>query len=108
MLSDEIEFHQGIGDDRLRGAPAIGAFIGEDNLKVVYYELETGLIPAGKSGKVWVASKAVLRAHYRDLTSPPSRTNGAGVTESGADLAPPSAAEGPVMHHVRRQARAAG
>jgi hypothetical protein len=34
-----------------------------------YYLLERGLIPAGKLGNVWIASRRALRRHYAELTT---------------------------------------
>jgi hypothetical protein len=54
--------------DKLSGAPAIAAFIGEP-LRRTYYLLERGMIPAGQQGSIWVASRTVLREHYNRLTA---------------------------------------
>jgi hypothetical protein len=59
-----------LADDLLRGIPAISAFIGEDERKV-YYAVEQRLIPAGKQGANWIASKRALTAFYEELTNPP-------------------------------------
>jgi hypothetical protein len=56
-----------IAGDALRGAKAIAAFRGEA-LRRTNYLLERGLIPAGKEGNLWVASRRVLRAHHARLT----------------------------------------
>ena len=54
-------------DDVLRGVSAIAAFLGE-NERRTFYLCERGLIPCGKLGTGWVASKRALRAHYARLT----------------------------------------
>jgi len=56
-----------IAADRLSGAKAIAAFLGVTPRRAVYL-LESGLIPAGKEGRTWVASRQALREHYRRLT----------------------------------------
>ena len=57
-----------LADDRLTGVKAIAAFRGEPERRTTYL-LETGRIPAGKEGRIWVASKRVLREHHNRLTS---------------------------------------
>jgi len=59
--------HDTIAADRLRGVPRIAAFIGETERRT-YYLLDKQLIPAGKQGAIWIASRAALRAHYDKLT----------------------------------------
>jgi hypothetical protein len=54
--------------DLLRGADAISRFTGE-NIRRVFYLLETRQLPAGKQGNTWLASKSALREHYHRLTS---------------------------------------
>ena len=54
--------------DIIRGAPAIGAFIGETEHRV-YYLARRGLIPVGKLGNLLIGSKQRLREHYARLTS---------------------------------------
>jgi hypothetical protein len=56
-----------IADDLMRGVKRIAAFINEDE-RSTYYKLSTGQLPAGKEGNQWIASKAVLRDHYRKIT----------------------------------------
>ena len=56
-----------VAQDALRGAKQIADFRGEP-LRRTNYLLERGLIPAGKEGNHWVASKSVLRAHHARLT----------------------------------------
>lgn len=57
-----------LAEDKLRGVPAIARFIGEDERRT-YYLLERGLLPAGKQGSQWIASKRRLRQHHEDLTA---------------------------------------
>lgn len=61
----EIE-DETVADDKLRGVRQIARFIGEPE-RVTYYLLENSIIPAGKLGRSWVASKEVLRAHFRRI-----------------------------------------
>jgi hypothetical protein len=56
-----------VADDKLSGVPEIAAEIGE-NQRRTYYLLEKGLIPAGKLGATWVASRRALREHFARLT----------------------------------------
>jgi hypothetical protein len=56
-----------IADDLLRGVKPISAFLGESERRV-FYLLERGLIPGGKIGASWVASKTALREHFAKLT----------------------------------------
>jgi hypothetical protein len=55
-------------DDLLFGVPAISAFVGR-NERQVRYDIRRKLIPAGKWGEQYVASKARLRALFADITS---------------------------------------
>lgn len=56
-----------IADDRLVGAAAIAAFRGEP-VRRTRYLIERGELPHGREGGVIVASKRVLREHWRKLT----------------------------------------
>jgi hypothetical protein len=56
-----------IADDVLRGVEAIASFIGEDRHRTNRL-CAGGLIPAGKQGAAWIASKRALRAYYSRLT----------------------------------------
>ena len=56
-----------IADDKLTGAVAIAEFIGEPPRKT-FRLLSSGLLPAGKRGGEWIASKQALLARYRELT----------------------------------------
>ena len=56
--------------DILRGAAAIGAFIGLDE-RQTFHGLQNGHIPATKEGRVWVSTRSRLRRHYNEGTPPP-------------------------------------
>jgi hypothetical protein len=47
----------------LWGAPAIAQFLGL-TLNQAYYALETGKLPARKTGKIWTATPRALRRHW--------------------------------------------
>jgi hypothetical protein len=70
-MSDGKPSNASLSDDLLRGVRAIAKFIGEDERKT-YYKCERRLIPVGKEGSVFIASKARLRAHYDALTAGPA------------------------------------
>ena len=53
--------------DKLRGVKKIAKFTGESDRRTLYL-LEHGHLPGGKSGRIWIASKRVLSAHYARLT----------------------------------------
>ena len=55
-------------EDVLSGAKAIAEFIGENERRTIYL-LERGMLPAGKLGQRWVASKRTLDRHFAELTS---------------------------------------
>jgi hypothetical protein len=55
-----------IPEDRLDGVAAIAEFIGEPPRRTNYL-LERGILPAGKLGTRWVASKRRLTEHYTAL-----------------------------------------
>ncbi len=57
-----------IGQDLLWGVRAIAADINQPERKTVYM-LERGLLPGGKVGARWVASKSAIAEHFRRLTS---------------------------------------
>ena len=57
-----------IADDILRGVKNIANFINED-ARATNHKLATGALPGGKEGNQWVASKAVLRNHYKNITA---------------------------------------
>jgi hypothetical protein len=56
-----------LADDRLVGVEAIAAFRGEPRRRTQYL-LDKGVIPAGKEGNIFIASKQVLIAHHHKLT----------------------------------------
>jgi hypothetical protein len=65
-LNIEYDAGESLADDLLRGAGAIGAFIGL-GLRETFYGLQEGHIPARKEGRTWVSSKTVLRKHYTEF-----------------------------------------
>jgi hypothetical protein len=56
-----------LANDKLSGVQAIADEIGESRRRT-YYLLERGLIPGGKLGATWIASRRTLREHYACLT----------------------------------------
>lgn len=56
-----------IADDLLTGAAAIASFLGIEERRA-FYLCEKRLIPVGKLGASWVASRAALTQHFRSLT----------------------------------------
>jgi hypothetical protein len=54
--------------DTLRGVSEIAQFTGEAERRT-YYLLEHGIIPGGKMGAQWIASKTKLREHYARITA---------------------------------------
>ncbi len=56
------------GQDLLWGVRAIAADIDQSERKT-FYLLERGLLPGGKVGARWVASKSAIAEHFRRLTS---------------------------------------
>lgn len=59
---------ESLAEDLLRGAEAIGSFIGEPP-KAVYYLAERGYAPIGREGATLIASKRKLREHYARVTA---------------------------------------
>jgi hypothetical protein len=57
-----------IADDILRGVKNIANFINED-ARATNHKLATGALPGGKEGNQWIASKSVLRNHYKNITA---------------------------------------
>jgi hypothetical protein len=57
--------------DILRGAQAIGRFIGLPE-RQTFHGLQQGHIPATKEGRVWVTTKSRLRRHYNETRFEPS------------------------------------
>jgi hypothetical protein len=64
MPSDSLS---DLASDRLVGVAAIAAFRGEAPRRTRYL-LDIGVIPHGREGTTYVASKAVLREHHRKIT----------------------------------------
>ena len=67
-LSAGHEQRPPLKEDRLRGVDAIADYIGETPRRTSYL-LERGLIPAGKEGRSWVASKQALNCYHVDKTA---------------------------------------
>jgi hypothetical protein len=67
MDTDTSAVTSSLADDLLKGVKAIGRFIGEDDRRT-YYLCERGLIPVGKEGATWIASKRALLGHYARIT----------------------------------------
>ena len=61
-----------LAEDLLRGCARIAEFLGESERRT-FYLLQTGQIPAGEVGTVWVASKSALRSHFWRLTRAQAR-----------------------------------
>ncbi len=57
-----------IGQDLLWGVRAIAAEINQPERKTIYMP-ERGLLPGGKVGARWVASKSAIAERFRRLTS---------------------------------------
>lgn len=57
-----------LGSDLLRGLTAISRFIGEDEPRTSRLIRER-MISAGRLGRVYVASRRLLRQHYAELTA---------------------------------------
>ena len=57
-----------VANDRIRGVRAIAEFCG-DTIRHTQYLLETNRLPAGKEGRLWVASKQRLREHHWQTTA---------------------------------------
>jgi hypothetical protein len=56
-----------VADDLLWGVEAIAKEIGQP-VRQVYWRLESGQLPAGKHGQIWVASRQALRKFFQELT----------------------------------------
>jgi hypothetical protein len=65
MPSSETTVETSLAEDILRGADAIGAFVGLDPRQTFYY-LQTGVLPATKEGRIWVSTRSRLRRHYNE------------------------------------------
>jgi hypothetical protein len=66
-MNTEVATTETLGDDVLRGAAAIAAFIGEPERRTRHL-LDRGLVPAGQIGRIWHGSKRKIRAHYERVT----------------------------------------
>jgi hypothetical protein len=64
---DERAEPSDLADDLLRGIKRIAEFIGETESRTNYLGRRK-LIPIGKIGRSWIASKRRLRKHYADLS----------------------------------------
>jgi hypothetical protein len=62
----EDDAGESLADDVLRGAVAIGQYIGLKP-RPTFHGLQNGHIPARKEGGTWVSSKTVLRKHYTEF-----------------------------------------
>ena len=60
---------QTIAEDRLEGAEQIGQFIGNLTPRETRRLLEKGHWPCWREGRLYVASKAALFAHWRAMTA---------------------------------------
>lgn len=58
-----------IAEDRLEGAEQIGRFIGNLTPRETRRLLEGGHWPCWREGRVYVASKSALLAHWRAMTA---------------------------------------
>ena len=66
-----------LADDILRGAKAIGDFLGL-NERDAFDKLLKGYLPATKEGSIWVSTKSRLMRHYgEDRYVPPPRDEAA-------------------------------
>jgi hypothetical protein len=70
-MPSEATVETSLADDIIRGADAIGAFIGLDP-RQTFYNLQRGVIPATKEGRLWVTTKSRLRRHYNESRFEPS------------------------------------
>lgn len=61
-----MEHHDNLADDLLKGAKAIGVFIGQEERRT-YYMLETGALPAFKWAGIWHARKSTIIKHVDKL-----------------------------------------
>jgi hypothetical protein len=57
-----------VADDLLWGVDEIANEIGQP-VRQVYWRLESGQLPAGKNGQIWVASRQALRKFFQELTA---------------------------------------
>jgi hypothetical protein len=64
------ETTESLAEDLLRGAEAIGAYVGLDARQTFYY-LQTGCLPATKLGRIWISTKTRLRRHFNEARFEP-------------------------------------
>ncbi len=62
--------HDSLAEDLLDGVAAYAEFLGWPERRI-YYMLERGQLPGGKSGNRWIGSKRRLRSHMESLTAGP-------------------------------------
>jgi hypothetical protein len=68
MFVDDDDDDTDLGDDRLVGVRAIGAFRKEPERRTRHL-IARNLIPVGREGRLRIASKKVLRALHRAQTA---------------------------------------
>ncbi len=78
--------HDEMAEDLLKGARAIGGYIGE-NERIAFYLCETHQIPAFKRGKLWMMRKSVYRSDIENSERESSRPKPS-TTERAALRAP--------------------
>jgi hypothetical protein len=64
-----------VADDLLRGLKAISDELGL-SIRQTHYGLTEGRIPAARDGITWIASRQVLREHYRKLMKTKAAASG--------------------------------
>ena len=57
-----------LGNDLLWGVAAIAKHLNREERRVSY-QLDRGMLPAGKQGRLWVASKKKLAQYFSNVTS---------------------------------------
>jgi len=60
------ETSAGLGADLLWGVERIADFLGTSKRRT-FYLLERGYVPAQKCGRLWVARRSALNAHFQQL-----------------------------------------
>lgn len=102
--------HPSLAEDILRGAKAIGDFIGLDARRT-FYGLQNGFIPASKEGATWVSTRSRLESHYRPAPpEPPARpaTDAARAQHTSEAAGPGSRGAKPAKEPKGKALRAAG
>ena len=56
-----------LSGDLLKGADAIGEYLGEPNRRRIFYMLASGTLPAFKLAGRWYARKSRLRRRFEEL-----------------------------------------